>query len=112
MLGSEGGAQVGVNSARYEKLWEKSFSGKDLVLKLMPQDLKANSNFFGGAVFTGEEWVRKFELRTYPPFQAIVNHAEIEFPGCFESESEKKRLREVVNAKCRKITTKRRGAKL
>lgn len=90
----------------YLTAWSKATTGKDLVLKLMPfllsVETMANSNFYGGTVFNGKTWVKKYQLRLLPTFRAIVDQAALEFPGCFLDEAKQRDLPDAVNGKCRR----------
>ena len=74
-----------------------------LLTKVFTREELARSNFRGGDVFTGKEWVTKESLKRKPAFQAIIAQVSRQFPGSTATTSFQKEIREAVNTKCRKV---------
>lgn len=96
----------------YHDIWDRVDNAKDFVVKLLPkvfseQEL-ATSNFNGGRVFNGKEYIVKEALRKKAPFLALMAQAQIEFPTNMENSVFQKQLKDAINGKCRKMALKLR----
>ena len=98
---------------KYNALRQRSASGKDMVVGLLPMGYSkeeiSNFNYFGGSVHVSGEIVQKQAFIEDARFKAMLAQAEKEFPGC-TSGAMAKEIRHAVNSKCRKITHRARVA--